>query len=258
LTITKNLSNDKVLNFTNLLSVQVHDYNLTMSVTSNLDDAWSVGAGFNIAFGYDRHRKEFITENRGLAHTGRATMNLFMDDNNNGIRDPGEPPVPWAKYREQEMLQVSPGALRLTALPNFRPVQIETRHLKFDDPFLVPRSQAYELRTHSGSHVSLDVAVLLTGDIEGRVFVGSADDAVAARGVIVSLRDEWGDVIAEARSEFDGYYSFNSVSGGYYEIRVYSNEGRKEFVQPVTFDARDGYIVVDRIYIDELTPSGAL
>jgi hypothetical protein len=214
----KNLSNDKLLYFTNLLSVRVRDWNLTLNLNSNLDDAWSVGAGFNLAFGYDLHRQKFVTDIRSLANTGRATMNLFMDDNNNGIRDPGEPPVPWAKYREQETSPVSPGTLPLTALPNFRPVQFETRHLKFDDPFLVPRAQAYELRTHAGSHVSLDVAVLLTGDIEGYVFVGAADDAVAARGVIVSLRDTRGYEIARARSEFDGYYSFNSVPGGYYEV----------------------------------------
>ncbi len=258
LTITKNLANDKLLHFTNLLSVSVRDYNLTFSVSSDLDDAWSVGAGFNIAFGYDLRRREFVTDNSGLAQTGRATMNLYMDDNNNGIRDPGEPAVPWAKYREQETLRQSPGALPLRALPSFRPVQIETRHFKFDDPFLVPRAQAYELRTHAGSDVSLDVAVLMTGDIEGRIFVGSADHAVAARGVVVSLRDERGYVIAKARSEFDGYYSFNSVPGGYYEVRVYANEGRKEFVQPVTLDTRDGYVVVDEIYIDELTTSSAL
>ena len=166
--------------------------------------------------------------------------------------------MPWAKYRDHETLQTSPGALPLRALPNFRPVQIETRHFKFDDPFLVPRAQAYELRTHSGSHVKLDVAVLLTGDIEGRIFVGSADDAVAARGAIVSLRDERGYVIAEARSEFDGYYSFNSVPGGYYEVQVNWNEGRNEIVQPVTLYARDGYVVVDEIYIDELPTNGVL
>ncbi len=258
LTITKNLSNDKLLYFTNMLSVRVRDWNLTLNLSSNLDDAWSVGAGFNLAFGYDQRRQKFVTDIRSLANTGRATMNLFMDDNNNGIRDPGEPPVPWAKYREQETLQVSPGALPLRALPNFRSVQIETRHFKFDDPFLVPRAKVYELRTHSGSDVSLDVAVLMTGDIEGHVFLGPADKAVAARGVIVSLRDERGYVIAQARSEFDGYYSFNSVPGGYYEVRVYEDEGRKEYVQPVTLDAQDGYIVVDRIYIDELMNGGAL
>ena len=71
-------------------------------------------------------------------------------------------------------------------------IWIETRHFKFDDPFLVPRAQAYELRTHTGSDVSFDIAVVMTGDIEGYVFVGSADEAVAARGIVVSLHDAKG------------------------------------------------------------------
>ena len=53
--------------------MRIRDYNLTMSVSSNLDDAWRVGAGFNIAFGYDRSRHAFVTENRGLANTGRSS-----------------------------------------------------------------------------------------------------------------------------------------------------------------------------------------
>ena len=178
-------------------------------------------------------------------------MNLFIDHNNDGISDPGEPPVPWASYRDRETLSMSPGALPLTALPDSRPVQIETRHLKFDDPFLVPRADAYELRTHAGSDVSVDVAVVMTGDIEGHVFVGSADDAAAARGVIVSLHDAQGQIIAESRSEFDGYYSFTGVPGGDYEVRVSANGGRSEIVQQFSLDAQDGYVVLDGIYIYE-------
>ncbi len=251
LTITKNLWNDKVLYFTNLLSMRIRDYNLTMSVSSNLDDAWSVGAGFNIAFGYDRSSHAFVTENRGLANTGRAKMNLFIDHNNNGIRDPLEPPVSWASYRDRETMQMSPGVLSLKALPGSHRVQIETRHFKFDDPFLVPRTKVYELRTHAGSDISVDVAVVLTGDVEGHVFVGSADDAVAARGVIVSLHNAEGREIAKSRSEFDGYYNFSEIPGGDYQVRISTNEGRTELVKRFSLDARDGYVVVDRITIKE-------
>ncbi len=250
-TVTKNLTNDKVLYFTNLLSVRVRDWHLTLSVNSDLDGAWSVGAGFNIAFGYDGRRQAFVTDRRSLAYTGRATMNLFMDNNNNGIRDPGEPPVPWASYRDQETLQTWPGALPLTALPSYRPVQIETRHLKFDDPFLVPRAEAYELRTHAGSDISVDIAVVMTGDIEGHVFIGSADDAAAARGVIVSLHDAQGREIARTRSEFDGFYNFTGVPGGDYEVRVAASGARGEFVQPFSLDAQAGYVVLDRITLYE-------
>ena len=251
LTVTKNLTNDKVLYFTNLLSVRVRDWDLTLRVNSNLDDDWSVGAGFNIAFGYNGRRQAFVTDRRSLAYTGRATMNLFIDNNNNGIRDPGEPPVPWASYRGQETLQAWPGALPLTALPSYRSVQIETRNLKFDDPFLVPRADVYELHTHAGSDVRVDIAVVMTGDIEGHVFVGSADDAAAVRGVIVSLHDAQGREIARTRSEFDGFYSFIGVPGGDYEVRVAANGGRAEVAQPFSLDAQAGYVVLDRIYLYE-------
>ena len=146
---------------------------------------------------------------------------------------------------------MSPGVLPLTALPSARPVQIETRHFKFDDPFLVPRAKAYELRTHAGSDVSVDVAVVATGDIEGYVFIGFAADAAAVRGVIVSLHDAQGREIAKTRSEFDGFYHFIGVPGGDYEVRVATDGGRGSLVQPFSLDAQVGYIVLNGIYLDE-------
>jgi hypothetical protein len=251
LTLSKQLTNDGLLFFTNQLSIRIRDYDLTLNVSSDFEDAWSVGVGVNIAFGYDGRRQEFITDNGGLAATGRATMNLFIDDDNDGIRDPGEPPVTWASYRDQETLETSPGVLPLTALPTARPVLFDMQHMTLDDPFLVPRAKAYELRTHAGSDVSIDVAVIMTGDIEGHVVAGSAPDAAGARGVVVSLHDAEGREVASTRSEFDGFYSFTGVPGGDYEVRVSVNGGQSELVQPLSLDPKDGYVVLERIYIFE-------
>jgi len=250
LTLSKQLTNDKLMFLTNQLSIRIRDYDLTLSVSSDFKDTWSVGAGFNIAFGYDGRRQEFITDNGGLASTGRATMNLFIDENNDGIRDPNELPVTWASYRDQETLRASPGVLPLTALPSARPLQFDMQHLRLDDPFLVSRVQVYELQTHAGSDVSIDVAVVMTGDIEGHIFAGSADDK-AVRGVTVSLHDAEGREVAKTRSEFDGFYSFTGVPGGDYEVRISTNGGQTELVQPLSLDPLDGYIVLERIYIFE-------
>ncbi|MCH8070524.1 MAG: carboxypeptidase regulatory-like domain-containing protein, partial [Proteobacteria bacterium] len=250
LTLSKQLTNDKLMFLTNQLSIRIRDYDLTLSVSSDFEDTWSVGAGFNIAFGYDGRRQEFITDNGGLANTGRATMNLFIDENNDGIRDPNELPVTWASYRDQETLKMSPGVLPLTALPSARPVLFDMRFMTLDDPFLVPRAKAYELRTHAGSDVSIDVAVIMTGDIEGHIMAGSADGR-AVRGIIVSLHDSEGREVARTRSEFDGFYSFTGVAGGDYEVRVTTNGGQSELVQPFSLDPQDGYIVLERIYIFE-------
>ena len=250
LTLSKQLANDKLLHFTNQLSIRIRDYDLTLNVSSDFEDSWSVGAGFNIAFGYDGRRQEFITDNGGLASTGRATMNLFIDENNDGIRDPDELPVTWASYKDQETLRTSPGVLPLTALPSARPVLFDMQHLKLDDPFLLPRAQVYELQTHAGSDVRIDVAVVMTGDIEGHIMASLTDDKTV-RGVIVSLYDAEGREVARTRSEFDGFYSFTSVAGGDYEVRVSTNGGQTELVQPLTLDPQDGYVVLERIYIFE-------
>ena len=251
LMVSKRLVDDRSMFVTNLLSVRIRDYDMTFSVNSDFAGDWSVGAGFSIAFGYNHHTQGIFTDVGSLANTGRATMNIFVDDNNDGIRNPGERPVAWASYRDQETMADLPGVLPLTALPSSRAVQFDMQYLKLDDPFLMPKARKYELQTHAGSDVSIDVAVIMTGDIEGHLLAGVAGDARAARGVIVTLHDAEGREVARTRSEFDGYYSFNSVPGGDYEVRVHTERADSELTQHVSLDPQDGYVVLERIYIFE-------
>ncbi len=251
LTISKRLADDMSMFVSNLLSVRIRDYDMTFSVNSDFEGDWSVGAGFSIAFGYDRHTKSMITDIGGLANTGRATMNLFVDEDNDGIRDPHEEPVAWASYRDQETVPEFPGVLPLTALPSSRAVQFDMQHLKVDDPFLMPRAQMYELHTHAGSDVSFDVALVMTGDIEGVVVAGATGAGQAARGVTVTLHDAEGREVARTRSEFDGFYSFTGVPSGDYEVRVWANDGRTQLKQTISLDPEDGFVVLERVYIFE-------
>jgi hypothetical protein len=251
LIVTRNLGSSGSFYVTNLLSVGVRNFDLTFSVSSNMDDAYQVGAGLNIAFGYDKRRQSFVTNQRGLADTGRAAMNLFIDENNNGIRESEEPAVPWARYRDKEMLEESPGTVSLSALPRYQPVTIETRHFKFDDPFLVPRSEIYELYTHAGSDVSVDIAVVMTGDIEGYLYHGQAEDAAPAKGVVVTLYDSDGREISATRSEFDGFYSFTAIPAGEYEVRVQPKAGDELHAQPFTLDGQEGFVALEKIYLYE-------
>jgi hypothetical protein len=251
LILVQKLTSDRDLYFTNLLSYRVKKSNLTFSVSSDADDMWQVGGGFNIAFGYDKRRQSFVADERDLANTGRAAMNLFIDENNNGVREPDEPPIEWAAYQGEEIPSSSPGTLSLNGLPRYRPVKIETRHFKFDDPFLVPRAQIYELYTHAGGDISVDIAVVMTGDVEGNIYSGSADEPQPVKGVIVTLFDERGRQVAAVRSEFDGFYSFNGIPAGHYEVRVTPKTGEALLTQLFELDGKDGYVVLDEIYLYE-------
>ncbi len=251
LAISKRLAEGRSMFVSNLMSFRIRDYDMTFSVSSDFEGDWSVGAGFNIAFGYDRRTQSFITDVGGLASTGRATMNLFVDDNNDGRRDPHERPVAWASYRDQETLPNASGALPLNGIPISRAVRFDMKYLKLDDPFLVPRARMYELHTHAGSDVSIDVAVVMTGDVEGHVMAGESGAGEGARGVIVTLHDTEGREVARTRSEFDGFYSFSGVPSGKYEVRVWTNGVQTDLAQSFSLNPEDGFIVLERIYIFE-------
>ena len=117
------------------------------------------------------------------------------------------------------------GAVTLTALPAETAIHIDTKQFRFSDPFLAPRRTAYEVQTHAGSDIEIDIAVVMTGDIEGTV-LGS--DGAPRRGVELTLLDANGVEIADARSEFDGYYSFAGIPGGTYRIARPDSSGELE------------------------------
>lgn len=234
----------------NVVSMRVHNYNLSLIATTDFAQSWSLAAGVTFAFGYDTRQRQFMTDHKSLAHTGRATMNLFIDRNNNGIWDPGESPVHGANYRDGAAKESAPGAVTLMALPSETVMQIDTSRLKFTDPFLVPRLRNYAVQTHAGSDIEIDIAVVMTGDIEGTVL---GTDGAPTRGIELTLLDAAGHEIASARSEFDGYYSFTGVPGGAYGIARRGDAGDPEVLESVTLDAERGFVTANDIVLAEQT-----
>ncbi len=250
MSLSKVLAGERGTQLSGLFSARFGHLDLSFNVSTDLKECWKVGLGLNVSFGYDRHSRSIVTSERSLAHSGRASLNLFVDENNNGIRDQDEEPVQWASYRDQETIDSAPGTLRLRAMPRYQPVKIETRHLRFDDPFLIPRESGYEIYTHAGSELSVDVAVVPTGDVEGYVFtaVDASEVSRAARDLTVSLRLPDGKIVATARTEFDGFYCFTGIPPGHYEVHVEDGSGRT-VVETVALDARVGFAQVDGIHL---------
>ena len=249
-TIAKALKNDRILRVDNTLSMRVGALNLSVTVNASSDDSWAVALGINSRFGYDRESTGFITAERSLAHTGRATLNLFVDSNNNGVRESGESPVEWAAYKDQEVSAAAPGMMKLTGVPAGNPIQIQTRHFRFDDPFLSPRSTAYELYTHAGSDISVDIPVVVTGDVEGNLFTGEGSDGRNVSGVEIILSTLDGEQVAVTRSEFDGYFSFHGIPVGEYKVVVIPYPGGPGYnLKQFSLETEDGYKRLDPMYV---------
>lgn len=241
----RNMRNDRLLYVENTLTARVGRVDLSFSLQTSSDDFWAVGLTVGTSFGADETRSSFA----GLAHTGRATLNFFIDSNNNGVRDPGEAPVPWASYGEQPAPESASGRVRLEAVPSNLPIQIDSSDFRFNDPFLVARDESYELYTHPGSDVTANIPVINTADVEGHLYPVPGRES-SVRGLSVVLYDAAGNPVASTRSEFDGYYSFHGIPVGDYELVVNASANRAEVHnQWFSLEATDGFISLAPMFI---------
>ena len=234
-------------------SIRMGPVNLFFDLYAGSDDSWSAALGFNTRFGYDPDTSGFFSADRSLAHSGRVRLNLFVDDNNNGLREPDEAPVQWASYRGIPMPADTPGVLPLTGVPGNTPVLLQGRDLLFDDPFLSATADTYELYTHAGSNIDVHIPVVVTGDVEGYLYPGSGMDRTDVRGVVVTLYDADGREVARTVSEFDGYYAFSGIPVGEYELAVIPDADRPDYhKQWFTLDTNNNYRMMDPIHLWKL------
>lgn len=245
-TVSQSLGSSTATRFDSVLTARFFGMDFSVAAGASTQNSWAIGLGVNTYFAYDKRYGGFSTNHRAMAGTGRATFNLFIDRNGNNLRDTNEPLVDTVSYRRTGGTMIAPGTVAIRGLSPDRPLRIDTEDFSFDDPFLVPRQRIYELYTHAGSDITVDISVVETGDIEGYVYRDGQNKG--ARGVEIVLVDRSGKEVARTRSAFDGYYTFDLVPAGEYEIRVKSASGEM-LRQDVTLDAEEGYVLLDAVYV---------
>ncbi len=161
-----------------------------------------------------------VTSNK-LARNGQAAVTVFRDDNGNARRDPGEELMPdisvEAGLRTTDAITAENGRTVVDDLRPFRPVLVGIDVSTLSDPFLAPASKGIVVVPRPGVIAEIELAVSPTGEVEGTLLSPSG---VEQPGVKLELIDPRDNVAAETVSEFDGFFLFQRVPYGEYQLRV--------------------------------------
>jgi hypothetical protein len=79
---------------------------------------------------------------------------------------------------------------------------------------------------------AVDFPVVLTGEVDGTVFLQQGEGRRAVSNVRVQLVDGQGTVVQEVRSQFDGFYLFERLRPGSYSIRIEPGQLERLQLQP--------------------------
>ena len=196
---------------------------LSLRADTRLSSRGDLGVGLSLAmsFGSDPVDGGWRVSANKLAQFGAAAVTVFRDENGDGTRQPSEEPLEGvtiaASGRGAPATTDARGAALVDGLQPFREVLVAVDAGSIADPLLVPKGRGVVLVPRPGVAAEILLAVTPTGEVEGTMLDAAGEPR---EGVALELADGTGQVVAETRSEFDGYFLFDRVPYGDYRLRI--------------------------------------
>ena len=193
-----------------------------LSVNGEVASDGSVAAGLNLAFSLGPNpRGGMRVASQKLAANGSVFARVFRDEDDDGVRDAGEP------YEKDVQLMVARrpienmtdarGEAAIDGLEPHVPVLVGIDPSSLPDPLIQPASPGVVVTPRRGVPTIVELPLVGAGEIVGNLLARHGD---ARQGVDIELVNGQGLVVATTRTDFDGFFLFESVPYGKYQLRI--------------------------------------
>ncbi|HVH08464.1 MAG TPA: hypothetical protein VM736_01605 [Gemmatimonadales bacterium] len=147
---------------------------------------------------------------------------VFLDQNGDGVQEPGEPGLAGVRVRVGTSTAVSDahGEFRVWDVVPFEPVTIQVDSTSLPSPLLVPAFASALLEPGPNEFRALNVPVVQAGVIEGRVVRARGGEEEGVAGVALRLVERRRGFEQHFTTFSDGAFYVMGVKPGDYELRV--------------------------------------
>jgi hypothetical protein len=196
------------------------------SINSSYSTTGDVAVGMQlfVATGVEPRRSEWFFDAQPMANTGSISARVFLDHNLNGVKDPGEESIKGAALTlnggRQAPKTDADGIAFLIHLPVFAYTDIAIEPASLEDPQWMAKPGGIRVVPRPGKVIEVELPVVMTGEIDGTVYISDAEGKRGIGDVQLELVDDSGAVVGRATSGSDGYYIVPSVLPGKYKLRI--------------------------------------
>lgn len=186
------------------------------------DGAYQATVSLSFSLGVEPRSGRWTAAPRHRTNQGAVSARVFLDRNGSGVLDDGDELLEGVEVLAGHMRATTgaDGVAFLTGLSSYRPAAVRIDPASLPDPFMVPGRDGVEVVARSAAVAMINLPVVITGEIDGTVFVTDASGRREAVGVELELLDAAGVVRQRTRSAFDGFYLFDQVRPGTYEVGI--------------------------------------
>jgi hypothetical protein len=235
--IQHNIADHNQTNLQTSLSLVLDKFNVGLNSSLASGESGFVSLMVTTALtGEPNSRRLHVQRNR-LSNSFGAQARVFLDRNANGIYDTQDDPLSGVGISGnsawQDRQTNADGLIFLTGLPAYRGRNIKINTETLSDPFMISSQNGIKVTGHPGGIADVEFPITFSGDIEGTVYGESIAGKIPLRNItleLVALKDY---SVITTMSEFDGYYIFQEIPPGWYEVRVAEESlTRKQFNAP--------------------------
>lgn len=200
---------------------QFHSF--ALRAEGRIDNHGQIGAGLTLAFslGPDPVDGGWRLSRERLAEQGQASIEVYRDDNDDGLRQAAEPAIAGVRveagFRHGDIPTNAAGRTRIDGLYPYVPVLVSIDADSLPDPLLRPKGLGVVVTPRPGVATAVSLPLTPTGELEA-VLLGA--DAQPLGGVGVELTDPEGRPLYQTTSDFDGYILFDTIPYGQYRLRI--------------------------------------
>jgi hypothetical protein len=200
-----------------------HFRQIAVRAGAQADTQGGLGASLAVSFsvGPDPLGGGLRLSSEKLAQRGHAAVAVYLDENGDGRRSPGEQALPEVRVTAGRGGTGEPTDARghtfVEGLQPYERVLLSIDESTLPDPFLTPRGRGVVVTPRPGVAAVVELAVAPTGEVEG---VLSGPEGTPLAGAGLQLIDGSGQVVARAMTEFDGFFLFDRVVYGRYRLQL--------------------------------------
>ncbi|MEN3291633.1 MAG: hypothetical protein V7642_886 [Burkholderiales bacterium] len=217
--------------YTAALNKSLGSYGLGISASYSSRGEIALGAQLFLAIGREPRQSEWFFDALPMADTGAASARAFLDENLNGVMDPGEEPLKGVGFivngGKHPARTNASGVAYLSRLPVKQNADVSVDISSLEDPQWSPQPKGLRIVPRSGKVGELDFPIIMTGEIDGTVYLLENDAKRGIGDVLLELVDDKHNVVVQTKSASDGYYVVPAVPPGSYLLRISHEQLKK-------------------------------
>ena len=208
---------------------------------ATVQKAWHLSLQINVGFAFDPIPRRYRVTRPGPANGASASFEAFADANGNGLRDPGEDPVPGVRLTAGDYPAVTDadGHAFVTGLGNNVSTLVHTDTSGLDLFYMTSPPQDVAFASRPGEVVAIPYPFVPSSEVVISLLTEQADRSlVGLSAVRFSLVGAKGKTL-QSSTEFDGRAVIESIRPGHYRLALDADQAARlhmSLQEPVEFD----------------------